>query len=79
MKNFLKKVLPILALFLPPLIGMFIGYSFGDWILSATEYVRPKDILQYRIGLPLLIAAIFFFFFGLNAAAWVEDQFKNNG
>lgn len=35
------------------IIGAVLGYFIGDSILKLSEVVRPKDVLEYRVGYPL--------------------------
>ena len=69
----MKNIIPQIILILIAIIGAVIGFVVGEWALSQTDFVRPKDVLEYRIGFPF-IGAIISLIPGLGISSWAEGK-----
>lgn len=50
----MKKVVKLAILILIVIIGLAAGYFVGDLIIGMANYVRPKDVIAYRVVSPLI-------------------------
>lgn len=64
------KIFKPLIIFVCIVIGLIAGYAAGDLLINASEYTRPRDIMEYRVGFPLLGA----FVLGAIASLLTDNQ-----
>lgn len=52
------------------ILGLLIGYFLGELILQNSTEIRTKDIIECRIGLPIICGGIAAFLSVLLSDSW---------
>jgi len=73
--NLMKVNSFTITLFIILFLGATVGYFMGDWALNATEFARPKDIVECRLVYPLGGIGVAFYP-AVVVDSWVEKVFN---